>query len=143
MYEFKNIFFNSNTNFFNISDSISEKIKLSNQFFKNNNNEIKPFIISNSIKRIYTEKNNYYNMDANTLIEIEKETKQYESLYDFNYITNSLNLSDIFHIINQNNINHEYDIKIKIKAYYISKKTDIPCIMYFNYIIQNGKKENL
>ena len=136
--EFKNTFFNSNTKYFNVSDTITEKIKLSNQFFKNRNNEIEPFIISNSIKKIYIEKNNYNIMDANTLIEIEKETKEYISLYDFSYITNSLNLDDILHIINENNVGHNYDIKFKIKVYYKSKKTDIPCIMYFNYIIQNN-----
>ena len=139
--EIKNIFFSSNTSYFNISDIISEKIKLSNQFFKNINNEIEPFIISNSIKRIYIEKNNYNTMDANTLIEIEKESKKYKSLYDFNYITNSLNFNELNHIINENNIlDNEYSIKIRIKVYYVSKKTDIPCIMYFNYIIQNSLK---
>jgi hypothetical protein len=130
--EFKNIFFNSNTSYFNISE-ISDKIKLSNQYFINSNNEPQPFIISNSIKKIYVEKNNYYNMDANTIIEIEKETKDFISLLDFNYITNSLNLDEILLILN-NNTNGE-NIKIKIKVYYVSKKTDIPCIMYFNYLI--------
>jgi len=135
--EFKNIFFNSMTKYFNISDVISEKIKLSNQHFKNINNKIEPFIISNSIKKIYIEKNNYNEMNANTLIEIEKETNDYISLYNFNYITNSLNLDEILNIINKNNIEANYEIKIKIKVYYKSIKTDIPCIMYFNYIVQN------
>jgi hypothetical protein len=136
--DFKNIFFNSHTRFFNISDIISEKIKLSNQYFKNVNNELEPFKIANSIKRIYIEKNNYNIMDANTIIEIEKETKKYESLYDFNYITNSFNLDDIMTIINENKIvTNNNNIKMKIKVYYKSEQTDIPCIMYFNYIIQN------
>jgi hypothetical protein len=135
--EFKNIFFNSNTSYFNISDTIYDKTILSNQVYKNRNNSIETFVITNSIKKIYIEKNNYNNMDANTLIEIEKETKDYISLYDFNYITNSLNLNDIYYIIKENNINDDYYIKIKIKVYYISKKTDIPCIMYFNYIIED------
>jgi hypothetical protein len=77
-------------------------------------------------------------MDANTLIEIEKETNDYISLYDFNYITNSLNLDEILNIINKNNIVEDVcEIKIKIKVYYKSIKTDIPCIMYFNYIVKN------
>ena len=109
--EFKIIFFNSNTQF---------------------------FIISNVIKKIYIEKNNYsIIMDANTIIEIEKETKKFESLYDFNYITNSLSLDDIITIINENNIETNNNIKIKIKVYYKSEQIDVPCIMYFNYIIQN------
>ena len=137
--ELKNIFFNSNTNYFNISDIISEKIKLSNQYFENIHNEIEPFITANSIKKIYIEKNNYNEMDANTIIEIEKESQAFISLYDFNYITNSLNLDDIIHIINKNNIDLDCDIKIKIKVYYKSKKTEIPCIMYFNYILKNIK----
>jgi len=137
--EFKNIFFNSKTKYFNISDVISEKIKLSSQYFENVNNEIEPFFISNAIKKIYIEKNNYNEMDANTLIEIEKESQDFVSLYDFNYITNSLNLDDIIYIINKNNIDLDCDIKIKIKVYYKSKKTDIPCIMYFNYILKNIK----
>ena len=137
--ELKNIFFNSNTKYFNISDIISEKIKLSNQYFENINNELQPFITANSIKKIYIEKNNYNEMDANTIIEIEKESQDFVSLYDFNYITNSLNLDDLIHIINKNNIDLDCDIKIKIKVYYKSKKTDIPCIMYFNYILQNIK----
>jgi len=136
--EFKIIFFNSNTQFFNISNVITEKIKLSNQYFKNINNELEPFKISNSIKKIYIEKNNYsIIMDANTIIEIEKETKKFESLYDFNYITNSLSLDDIITIINENNIETNNNIKIKIKVYYKSEQIDVPCIMYFNYIIQN------
>jgi hypothetical protein len=134
--EFKNIFFNSKTNYFNISDVISEKIKLSNQYFKNINNITESFVLSNSVKKIYIEKNNYNEMDANTLIEIEKETTDFFSLYDFNYITNSLTLDDILYIINKNNIESTCDIKIKIKVYYKSKKTDIPCIMYFNYILR-------
>jgi hypothetical protein len=136
--EFKNIFFNSNTKFFNISDIISEKIKLSNQYFENVNNEVEPFFISNAIKKIYIAKNNYNEMDANTLIEIEKETNEFISLYNFNYITNSLNLDEIMNIFHKNNIVDKVsEIKIKIKVYYKSKKTDIPCIMYFNYILQN------
>jgi hypothetical protein len=135
--EFKNIFYNSITKYFNISDVISEKIKLSNQYFENINNEIEPFIVSNSIKKIYIKENNYNEMDANTLIEIEKETNDYISLYNFNFITNSLNLDEILNIINKNNIEEISEIKIKIKVYYKSIKTDIPCIMYFNYIVQN------
>ena len=135
--EFINIFFNSHVKYFNISDIISEKIKLTNQYFENINNQIEPFVISNAIKKIYTKKNNYNEMDANTFIEIEKETNDYISLYNFNYITNSLNLDEILNIINKNNIGDIYEIKIKIKVYYQSKKTDIPCIMYFNYVLQN------
>ena len=74
-------------------------------------------------------------MDASTIIEIEKETKDYISLYDFNYITNSLNLDEILAIINSNTDGEH--IKVKIKVYYVSKKTEIPCIMYFNYFINN------
>jgi hypothetical protein len=135
--EFKNIFFNSNSKYFNITDIISDKIKLSNQYYENINNDVESFILSNSIKKIYIEKNNYNEMDANKLIEIEKETNEVFSLYDFNYITNSLNLDEIIQIINKNNIDISSEIKFKIKVYYISKITDIPCIMYFNYVIQN------
>jgi hypothetical protein len=135
--EFKKVFYHSSTKYFNISDTISEKIKLSNQHFKNINNKIESFLIAKSIKKIFIEKNNYNEMDANTLIEIEKETNNYFSLYDFNYIKNSLNLEEFIHIINSNNIQVDSEIKVKIKVYYNSEKTGLPCIMYFNYILQN------
>jgi hypothetical protein len=136
MQEFKNIFFNSITKYFFISDTISEKIKLSNQVFENINNETEPFLLCNSIQKIYTEKHNYNIMDANTLIEVVKECNNYISLFDFKYIKNSLNLDDILFYINQNNIECN-DVKIRIKAHYVSEKTNITCIMYFNYILQN------
>jgi hypothetical protein len=139
--EFKNIFFNSNTKYFNISDVISNKIKLSNQNYVNVNNEIEPFVISNSIKKIYIEKNNFNEVDTHKLNEIEKETNDFVSLYDFNYIANSLNLDEIIDIINNNNIDISSEIKFKMKVCYKSKITDIPCIMYFNYIIKNIKSK--
>ena len=136
MEEFKNIFFNSTSRYFNISDNISEKIKLSNQVFENINNETEPFQLSTFIQKIYTEKNNYNIMDANILIDVVKECKNFISLYNFNYIVNCLNLDDILYIINQNNIDTK-DVKIRIKVYYKSEITNIPCIMYFNYIVKN------
>jgi len=140
--EFKEIFFNSNTNYLNISDLISDKIKLNNQIYESNN-LFMSFILTNAIKKIYIEKNNYNNMDANTLIEIEKEVNKYSSLYDFNYIINSLSLDEILHIIKINNIaSSEYQVKFKIKVYYKSEITNIPCIMYFNYIITNLSEFN-
>ena len=135
--EFKKVFYNSFTKYFNISDIISEKNKLSNQYFETINNKVESFFITNAIKKIYIEKNNYNEMDANTLIEIEKEANNYVSLYDFNYIKNSLNLDEFIHVINKNNIEVGSEIKARIKVYYKSQKTDIPCIMYFNYILQN------
>jgi hypothetical protein len=135
--ELKKMFYHSSTKYFNISDVISAKIKLTNQYFENINNKKEPFIMSNSIKKIYIENNNNNEMDANTLIEIEKETNNYFSLYDFNYIKNSLNLEELVYTINSNNIQLGSEIKIRIKVYYKSQKIDIPCIMYFNYIIKD------
>jgi hypothetical protein len=137
-HEFKNMFFNSNSNYFNITDTILDPLKLSNQYFININNTPEKFILANAIKKIYTVTNNYKNMDANILIGIEKEVSNITSLYDFPFITNSLSLDDILHNIYENNINaNDYVLQIKLKVYYKSLLTDIPVIIFYNYLIEN------
>jgi hypothetical protein len=136
-YEFKNMFFNSNSNYFNITDTLLDPLKLSNQYFINIHNNPEKFILANAIKKIYTTSNNYKNMDANILIGIEKEVLNITSLYDFPFITNSLSLDDILHNIHENNINaNDYVLQIKIKVYYKSLLTDIPLIITYKYLIE-------
>jgi hypothetical protein len=137
-HEFKNMFFNSNSNYFNITDTILDPLKLSNQYFININNTQEKFILANAIKKIYTVTNNYKNMDANILIGIEKEVSNITSLYDFPFITNSLSLEDILYNIRENNVTtNDYVLQIKLKVYYKSLLTNIPVIIYYNYLIEN------
>jgi len=136
-HEFKNMFFNSNSNYFNITDTPLDPLKLSNQYFINIHNNPEKFILANAIKKIYTISNNYKNMDANILIGIEKEVLNITSLYDFPFITNSLSLDDILYNIHENNINaNDYVLQMKLKVYYKSLLTDIPLIITYKYLIE-------
>jgi hypothetical protein len=138
--EFIYIFYNSNEGSFIISDDLNIKLLIQNQTYTNINNEECNFNLTEAIKRIYLEENNFFSMDANKLIEIEKEVINYKSLFDFNYKINSLDLSNIFSTISFKknvfpSVSETIKIKIKIKVYYKSKISNSVCIMYFNYLV--------
>jgi hypothetical protein len=138
--EFINTFYNSNEGNFNIFNNLNPKLSILNQTYNDINGKKYNFNLTEAITRIYLEENKFFSMDANKLIEIEKEIINYNTLFDFNYNINSLDLCNIYTLLSlKKNIftstKKSLKIKIKIKVYYKSKISNIYCIMYFNYLV--------
>jgi hypothetical protein len=151
--EFIFMFYNSNIKYFTVNCQSIDKLLLSNQTYKNINDSNEPFELINVIKSIYFKNHIYNSMDANTIIELQKESNNFFSLFNFTYIINSLDLDSIIFNIRTNKIfnfdententeNNNFNMRIKIKVYYKSKITDISCIMYFNYIVDMSPLSN-